>query len=164
MSHDKKVTEFLKAVEKAGLNEAFGKMCTIASKTIGVYLDDILDDFVYFLDNPKPDLKPSYRVCYQDRWMKERGDQFWVLENQSAIAAGKKGWVAQHTFPTYDLAKAALDRKIRECNRGAHVDTMVCGGIGMDIVVDEETAKSHQIIHWKIQKQFKSVWEIEESQ
>ena len=36
----------------------------------------------------------------------------------------------------------------------------MCGGFGIDIVIDEDTANDMRIVDWKIQKQYKTQWEL----
>lgn len=36
----------------------------------------------------------------------------------------------------------------------------MCGGFGIDIVIDEDTANDMRIVDWKIQKQYKTRWEL----
>lgn len=162
MSNMKKTNDFFAKIKEAGLEEAFGKMTSIAFETMGCYLEDLIDDSVYQMENPAPDLKEVYLVVWQDGWLFKQG-KFWILPNDSAAAEGRSGWVAEHTFLTIEAARAALEKKIRDSKKGPRTETMACGGIGIDLVVDEASAREEEIAHWKIRRQFNSEWEIIES-
>ena len=54
----------------------------------------------------------------------------------------------------------ALNALIRERSKGTHTQTQMCGGFGIDIVIDEDTANDMRIVDWKIQKQYKTRWEL----
>lgn len=105
------------------------------------------------------ELIPVWRVLYQDAWMKRSGRGFWILEN---MAEGWKemGCVSRHTFKSERAAVNALNALIRERSKGAHTQTQMCGGFGIDIVIDEDTANDMRIVDWKIQKQYKTWWEL----
>lgn len=105
------------------------------------------------------ELIPVWRVLYQDAWMKRSGRGSWILEN---MAEGWKemGWVSRHTFKSEQAAVNALNALIRERSKGAHTQTQMCGGFGIDIVIDEDTANDMRIVDWKIQKQYKTRWEL----
>ena len=100
------------------------------------------------------ELIPVWRVLYQDAWMKRSGRGFWILENMA------EGWVSRHTFKSEQAAANALNALIRERSKGAHTQTQMCGGFGIDIVTDEDTANDMRIVDWKIQKQYKTRWEL----
>lgn len=102
------------------------------------------------------ELFARYQVVYRDAGMKEHGMNFWVLENEKAT---EKGWVACHSFKTEAEAVDALNKLIRQRSKGARVETQVCGGIGIDFVIDEDTANDMRIVDWKIRKQWKTKWE-----
>ncbi len=102
------------------------------------------------------ELFARYQVLYRDAGMKNMGMGFWVLENEKPDL---KGWVAQHTFKTEADAVEALNKLIRKRNKGARVETQVCGGIGIDFVIDEDQANDMRIVDWKIRKQWKTKWE-----
>ena len=36
----------------------------------------------------------------------------------------------------------------------------MCGGFGIDIVIDRDAANDMRIVDWKIQKQYKTRWEL----
>lgn len=52
MSNMKKTDAFFDAVSAAGLDSAFGKMSTMSSETIGVFLEDLIDDAVAEMERP----------------------------------------------------------------------------------------------------------------
>lgn len=52
-----------------------------------------------------------------------------------------------------------MNKLIRQRAKGARVETQVCGGIGIDLVVDEDLANDMRIVEWKIRKQWKTKWE-----
>lgn len=54
----------------------------------------------------------------------------------------------------------ALNALIRERSKGAHTQTQRCGGFGIDIVIDGDAANDMRIVDWKIQKQYKTRWEL----
>ena len=106
------------------------------------------------------ELTPVWQVAYQDARMKRTGGSFWILPNPKAPK--NANWVGQYTFNSKEAAADALNALIRERSKGARVETGVCGGIGIDAVIDEDAANDMRIVDWKIRKQYKSKWEIEE--
>ena len=85
------------------------------------------------------ELIPVWRVLYQDAWMKRSGRGFWILENM-AKGWQEMNWVGRHTFKSQQAAVDALNALIRERSKGTHTQTQMCGGFGIDIVIDEDTA------------------------
>lgn len=147
--------EFRSELKKAGLEEALEQINEIMKCTLGITLEQIVTN--------KLTVAPVWQVLYQDKWMKQNGDTYWILQNENAAFEGRKGWVAERTFLTEEAARAALAKLIKKMNRGARVETDVSGGIGVDTLVDEQVANDMQIIHWKIRKQYKTTWEEVES-
>ena len=105
------------------------------------------------------DLLAACGCAYQDAWMKRSGRGFWILENM-AKGWQEMNWVGRHTFKSQQAAVDALNALIRERSKGAHTQTQRCGGFGIDIVIDEDTANDMRIVDWKIQKQYKTQWEL----
>ena len=101
------------------------------------------------------ELIPVWRVLYQDAWMKRSGRG--ILENM-AKGWQEMNWVGRHTFKSQQAAVNALNALIRERSKGAHTQTQMCGGFGIDIVIDEDAANDMRIVGWKIQKQYKARW------
>ena len=106
------------------------------------------------------ELTPVWQVSYQDAWMKRTGERFWLLANPNPPK--NANWVGQYTFKSKEAAVDALNALIRERSKGARVETCVCGDIGIDTIIDEDTANDMRIVDWRIRKQYKSKWEIEE--
>lgn len=106
------------------------------------------------------ELTPVWQVSYRDARMKRTGERFWLLANPNPPK--NAGWVGQYTFKSKEAAVDALNALIRERSKGARVETCVCGGIGIDTVIDEDTANDMRIVDWRIRKQYKSKWEVEE--
>lgn len=104
-------------------------------------------------------LTAQYRAVYQDRRMKKE-NRFMGVWNPKHIS---KNASVQQMFDTYEEAKAELAKTILLMNRDARVEIINCGDIGIDLVIDEETAKEHEIIYWEIQKQWRSGWELADS-
>lgn len=102
------------------------------------------------------ELFARYQVVYKDAGMEKSGMGYWVLSNDDTT---EKGWVAQHTFNTKQDAVDALNKLIRQRSKGARIETNYCGGIGIDTVIDEDTANDLRIVAWKIRKQWKTPWE-----
>ncbi len=107
------------------------------------------------------ELTPVWQVAYQDAWMKRTGARFWLLANPNAPK--NANWVGQYTFKSKEAAVDALNALIRERSKGARVETCVRGGIGIDTVIDEDTANDERIVNWKIRKQYKTPWELDEA-
>lgn len=105
------------------------------------------------------ELIPVWRVLYQDAWMKRSARGFWILENM-AKGWQEMNWVGRHTFKSQQAAVDALNALIRERSKGTHTQTQMCGGFGIDIVIDEDVANDMRIVDWKIQKQYKTRWEL----
>ena len=101
-------------------------------------------------------LTAKYRAVYQNRTMKREGRCMCVSNPKKA----GKGLAAQQLFDTAEEAKVELAKLIRERNKGARIETTTCGMIGIDLVIDEESAKHMEIVHWEIQKQWRSDWEL----
>lgn len=101
-------------------------------------------------------LTAKYRAVYQNRNMKQEGRCMCVTNPKKA----GKGMVAQQLFDTAEEAKAELAKFIRKWNKGARIETTACGDIGIDLVISEEDAKYMEIVHWEIQKQWRSDWEL----
>lgn len=76
MSNMKKTDEFFDKLTKAGLNAAFDKMTGIASSTIGVYLEDIIDDAVAEMERPVCRI----RYCEKD----QDGDECFIFETRQS--------------------------------------------------------------------------------
>ncbi len=106
------------------------------------------------------ELIPVWQVLYQDVHAKRNYGKFRILQNPKVTVPAN--WVAQHTFKSKEYAVDALNALIRERSKGARVETHMCGGFGIDTVIDEDTANDMRIVDWKIRKQYKSKWEIEE--
>ena len=107
------------------------------------------------------ELTPVWQVAYQDARMKRTGARFWLLANPNAPK--NANWVGQYTFKSKEEAADALNALIRERSKGARVETCVCGGIGIDTVIDEDTANDMRIVDWMIRKQYKTPWEVDEA-
>lgn len=103
------------------------------------------------------ELIPVWQVLYQDAWMKRTSGKFWLLNPAESVNR-----VVDYTFKSKEAAIDALNALIRERSNGARVETHMCGGFGIDTVIDEDTANDMRIVDWKIRKQYKSKWEIEE--
>lgn len=100
-------------------------------------------------------LTARYRVRYQNRWLKSEGRCMFVTNPKHA----RKHFSIQDLFDTEEEAKKALVDLIRECNKGARVETTVCGMIGIDLVISEDDAKDMEIVWYKVEKQWRSDWE-----
>lgn len=103
-------------------------------------------------------LTAIYRGVYQTRNMAKTDSWMFVTNPKNA----NKNLALQQQFYTAEETKAELAKLIRECNKGARVETTVCGSIGIDFVVSEEDAKEEEIVRWKIQKRWVSSWEVRE--
>lgn len=107
------------------------------------------------------ELIPVWQVLYQDAWMKRESGKYWILENTKAPKTAN--WVGRHTFKSKEDAVAALNALIRERSKGARIETSVCGGFGIDTVIDEAAANDMRIVDWMIRKQYKTPWEVDEA-
>lgn len=162
MANMEKTNQFLEAVKAAGLEEAFGKMCTLASQTIGCDLEDLIDDTVFYMEQGAGTLTPVWKVVYQDRYMEKNGWGFWILHNDRAKAEGRTGWVAERTFTSQEAAQDALNKFIAQQNGKGRVKRTKAGNLAVDIVIDDEDALGMEVIHWKISRQYKSEWIVEQ--
>lgn len=105
-------------------------------------------------------LTARYRVRYQDRWLKKSGRCMFVTNPKNA----RKHFSVQDLFDTEEEAMKALADLVRQCNRGARIETTACGSIGIDLVITEDDAKDMEIIWYKVEKQWRSDWEkVEEA-
>lgn len=104
-------------------------------------------------------LTAQYRAVYQNRRLKAEKRLMFVFNPKR----GGQSIASQQLFDTAEEAKKALANEIRAMNKGARVETTRCGEIGIDLVIDEETAKEYEIIYWEIQKQWRSNWELTDS-
>lgn len=74
----------------------------------------------------------------------------WVLDLENMAKGWQEmNWVGRHTFKSQQAAVDALNVLIRERSKGTHTQTQMCGGFGIDIVIDEETANDMRIVDWK---------------
>ena len=101
-------------------------------------------------------LTAKYRAVYQNRNMKSEG-RCLCVSNPKKVG---KGLAASQLFDTAEEAKLELANLIRKWNKGARIETTTCGMIGIDLVISEEDAKHMEIVHWEIQKQWRSNWEL----
>ncbi len=106
------------------------------------------------------ELTPVWQVAYKDARMKRTGERSLLLPNPKPPK--NANWVGQYTFKSKEAAIDALNALIRERSNGARIETCVCGGFGIDTVIDEDTANDMRIADWFIRKQYKTKWEIEE--
>ncbi len=105
-------------------------------------------------------LTARYRVRYQDRWLKKDGRCMFVINPKNA----RKHFAVQNLFDSETEAMQALADLLRQCNKGARIETTSLGAISIDLVISEEDAKDSQIIWYKIEKQWCSDWEkVEEA-
>lgn len=105
-------------------------------------------------------LTAQYRAVYQDRRMKAEKKCMAVWNPKRT----GQSMAAQQLFDTYKEALTELGKMIWKLNhRKAGVETTVCNGIGIDLVVDEQTAKDGEIVYWEIQKRWVSDWEVLET-
>lgn len=100
-------------------------------------------------------LTAIYRGLYQTKRMR-RGNEFMPVTNPKNA---KKNFTLQTQFDSAEEAKTELEKLIQKCNRGARVETISCGGIGISLVLSEEEAKEDEIVHVEIQKRWVSSWE-----
>jgi len=100
-------------------------------------------------------LTAKYRACFQNRSMKKEG-RWMPVHNPKKL---DKPLSVRQLFDTAEEAKAELAKEIRRLNKGARIETTVCGMIGIDLVISEEDAKFMEIVNWKIEKQWRSDWE-----
>lgn len=103
-------------------------------------------------------LTAIYRAVYQTRRMRQENKCMPVCNPKNAL----KNFALQTQFDSAEEAKAELAKMTRRCNSGARVETMACGGIGIDLVITEEDAKDGEIVHWEIQKRWISSWDVQE--
>ena len=101
-------------------------------------------------------LTARYQGLVQTPSLKRDGDRWRFVYNPKVT---NPSFVAKRMFDTAEEAKAAIMAEIRECNRGARTETTVCGGIGIDFVIDEKAAKDFEITAWTIRKQWRTDWE-----
>lgn len=106
-------------------------------------------------------LTARYQGLIQTPSLKRDDDRWMFVYNPNCKASGI---VAKRMFDTAEEAKAAIMEEIRQRNRGARVETTMCGSIGVDFVIDEKAAKDFEVTAWTIRKQWRTDWEtIEES-
>ena len=106
------------------------------------------------------ELIPVWQVAYLDAWAQRAGRKMWLLPNPDTPRKGVSN--DAYLFKSKEAAVDALNALIRERSKGARIETCVCGGIGIDTVIDEDTANDMRIVDWRIRKQYKSKWEVEE--
>ena len=104
-------------------------------------------------------LTAKYRAVYQDRRLKAENKCMFVWNPKQA----GKAMHVQQLFDTQEEARQELAKMIQQMNnRKPGIETTVCGGIGIDLVVDEQAAKDGEIIYWEIQKRWVSDWEVQD--
>ena len=153
MANMRKTDDFLRRLKESGLEEAFNRLSDIAVDTIGCDLTDLIDDMVYEMENPAPELKPVWKMAVQRRQdIKENKYQY--IGNPGATSLRD---IAEFNSP--QAAMAALQQEISRSSRGSRTETTVVNGIGIDLVVDEKTAHDREIMDWKLVRQYRSKWE-----
>ena len=106
-------------------------------------------------------LTARYQGLIQTPSLKRDEDRWMFVINPKSTASGI---VEKRMFDTAEEAKAEIMAEIRRRNRGARVETTMCGSIGIDLVISEEDAKDFQVTAWTIRKQWRTNWEkVEES-
>lgn len=105
-------------------------------------------------------LTARYQGLIQTPSLKRDDNRWMIVFNPNSKATGIVG---KREFDTAEEAKAAIMEEIRQRNRGARVETTMCGSIGVDFVIDEKSAKEFEVTAWTIRKQWRTNWEnIEE--
>lgn len=105
------------------------------------------------------ELTAKYRAVYQNSRMKQEGRCLTVSNPKKT----GQSLSAQQLFDSAEEAKAELAKLVRKFNKGARIETTTCGMIGIDLVISEEDAKVMEIVHWEIQKQWRSSWGLVEA-
>lgn len=96
----------------------------------------------------------QYLVSVQKKYQEKSGEWY----NLARLVGG----IGKTYFRTLECAKSALEKYIADNNNGARTETTKCGSIGIDFVLDEETANEQRVIHWKIEKRLVTPFELVE--
>ena len=98
-------------------------------------------------------MKKQYLVKVQQKWQaKEGNNEYWNL-------ARLMGGINKTFYTSLETAMIDLKKYVEDCNRGARTERTVVNGIGIDFVVDAESAADDVVVDWKIQVREVTPWE-----
>ena len=92
----------------------------------------------------------QYLVCVQQKHQQKSGEYY----NLYKIMRGLRG----SYYLSLDEAMSDLQKYIAEKNKGERTETTVVNGIGIDLVIDAETAKSQAVVDWYISEREVTKW------
>lgn len=95
-------------------------------------------------------MRKQYLAQYQLKFQSERGE--WG--NAMVMNGSGKRYAS-----TLEEARQSLKKVINEFNKGARTEQQVIGGLGVSIVIDEETAESTQVVKTRIRVREVSEWQ-----
>ena len=93
----------------------------------------------------------QYLVCVQQKHQLKSGE-YWNLK--ALLGTSLKG----RYYTDLKQAVTELQRYIATQNRGEHTETQYVNGIGIEMVIDAETAKDFAIVDWYIKEREVTPW------
>lgn len=97
-------------------------------------------------------MKKEYLVCVQEKYQQKDGTYY----NLAKLMRGMK----YSTYSSLDEAMRDLKKFIESKNKGARTETQVVNGIGIDFVIDPETADDLTVVDWYIKCREVTPWEM----
>lgn len=93
----------------------------------------------------------QYLVCVQQKWQQESGE-YWNLK--ALIGNSLKA----RFYNNLEEALEDLQKIIAIKNRGERTETQYINGIGIEMVIDAETAKREAVVDWYIKEREVTPW------
>lgn len=87
----------------------------------------------------------QYLVLVQQKHQ-QKNDEYYNLR----LVYGDSNFFRKRYYNTLEEAMSKLQAYIAQQNRGERTETTVVNGIGIDMVIDAETAKSTAVVDWII--------------
>lgn len=97
-------------------------------------------------------MRKEYLVCVQEKHQQAEG----MYYNLAKIMRG----LGYSTYPSLGMAMRDLKKFVEQKNKGARTETTIVNGIGIDFVVDAESAQDFAVVDWYIKEREVSPWEI----
>lgn len=99
-------------------------------------------------------MRKEYLVCVQEKYQQAEGTYY----NLAKIMRGLK----YSSYPSMESAMRDLKKFVEQRNKGARTETTIVNGIGIDFVVDAESADDLTVVDWYIAVREISPWEVVE--
>lgn len=98
-------------------------------------------------------MSKQYLVCVQQKHQLKTGEYY-----NLRLVAGDSNFLRKRYYDDLSEAMKALQKYIARQNRGERTETTYCGGIGIETVIDAESAKDLAVIDWYIKERDVTPW------